>query len=175
VLHADGGGETAEEKTSGLEDSPEAAQHGFKVLVVAREVENGAAEDEVDEGVLEGQCLDGLDAEVRRRKSGREGCGERACGVDRSGILVYAEDLASLAQKVDEIAPEAAARIEDTHSGMDAATEKLIEEVDINGAELLLKRRHGGLADDTGAAMTTKAQRLLYDGRRHASERNIYV
>ena len=142
MLHADGGGEAAEEKTSGLEDSPEVTQHGVEVLVVAREVENGATEDEVGKGVGKRQGLDGLDAEVGLRKSGRERGGESACGVDRSGVLVYAEDLVSLAQEVDEVAPEAAARIEDTHSGMDAATEKLIEEVDIDGTELLLKRRH---------------------------------
>ena len=37
---------------------------------------------------------------------------------------------------------EPAAGVEDTHSGPDAATEKLIEEIDVYVVELFLKGRH---------------------------------
>ena len=47
VRHSDGGGEAAEEETAGLQDSPEALQHGVEVCVVAGEVEDGVAENDV--------------------------------------------------------------------------------------------------------------------------------
>lgn len=54
VRHADGGGEAAEEETARFQDSPEALQHGVEVVVVAGEVEDGVAENDVEGGVGEG-------------------------------------------------------------------------------------------------------------------------
>ena len=53
VRHADGGGKAAEEKAAGLEHAPEAMQHGVEVGIVAGEVEDGVAEDDVEGGVGE--------------------------------------------------------------------------------------------------------------------------
>jgi hypothetical protein len=143
VWHADGGGETAEEETAGLQDSPEALQHGVEVSVVAREVEDGVAEDDVEEGVGEGHGLDGFDAKVFGGEVGALRCRESAGLLDRRGVLIDGEDLVSLAQKIDEVAAGAGACVEDTHAGCDVAAEELIEEVDVDGAELFLKGGHG--------------------------------
>ena len=67
VGHADGGGEAAEKEAVGLEDTPEIFEHGVEVCVVASEVEDGAAEDDVEGVVGVGDGLDGFDAEVFRR------------------------------------------------------------------------------------------------------------
>jgi hypothetical protein len=143
VLHADGGGETAEEETAGLKGFPCGAQHGFEVIVIAGEVEDSAQEDDVHEGLREGVGFDSFDAEVLCGKGGREGCGDPADVVDRRGIGVDAINLITLAEQVDEVAAGAAADIEDAHAGRDAGAEELIEEVDVDGAELFLKRGHG--------------------------------
>ena len=143
VLHADGGGEAAEEEAAGFEDSPDIAQHSGEVLVVAREVEHGAAEHDVGEGVWEGHGFDGLDAEVVGRERRCEQGGEGADALDGNRVFVYAEDFASLAQKIDEVAAEAAARVDDAHARGYVAAQKLIEEVDVDSAELLLKGGDG--------------------------------
>ena len=49
---------------------------------------------------------------------------------------VDAEDVVAVPEEVDEIAPAAAAGIDDTHAGRDSSTQELIEEVDVDLAEL---------------------------------------
>jgi hypothetical protein len=56
--------------------------------------------------------------------------------------VIGAEDLVAFAEEVDEIAPGAAARVEDSHAGHDVVAKDLIEEVDVDLAELLLEGGH---------------------------------
>jgi len=56
-------------------------------------------------------------------------------------IRIDGERFATLAKQVDEIPPEAAAGVEHPHSWRDVSAQNLIEEVDVNLAELFLKRR----------------------------------
>lgn len=86
--------------------------------------------------------MDRFDAKVFGRKSGAQRCGESAGLLDRGGVLIDGEDLVSLAQKIDEVAAGAAACVEDSHAGCDVFAEELIEDVDVDGAELRLKGRH---------------------------------
>ncbi len=174
VLHANGGGEAAEEEAAGFQDSPDVAEHGCEVLVVAREVEHGTAEHDVGEGVREGHRFDGLDAEVVWRNGRGQRCGEGADALDGSRVFIDAEDLVSLAQKVDEVATEATAGIEDAHAGRYAAALELIEEVDVDGAELFLKRGHRWHRNHTGLCSVvlcrhggeaTKMEEALLTGR----------
>src|SRR5271157_2495686 len=65
VFDSDGRGQAAEEQPSWFQNSPGPAQHRFKMIVGMREVEDGAAEDDIRESVWEGGFFDGLDAEVR--------------------------------------------------------------------------------------------------------------
>ncbi len=143
VGHADGGGEPAEEKATGLQDAPEVVQHGVEVCVVAGEVEDGAADDEIEGSVGVGDGLDGFDAEVFRGEMGSEGGGESAGLRDCFGILIGGEDLVAFAEQVDEIAAGAASGVEDSHAGHDVAAKDLVEEVDVDLAELLVEGGHG--------------------------------
>jgi len=142
VGHADGGGEAAEEEAAGPENAPEVVEHGVEVSVVAGEVEDGAADDEVEGIGWVGDGLDGFDAEVAGREVRGEGSGESAGLGDGVGILVGGEDLVAFAEEVDEIASGTAAGIEDTHAGHDVAAQDLVEEVDVDLAELLLEGGH---------------------------------
>jgi len=57
--------------------------------------------------------------------------------------LASAPKISHPSEEIHKIATEAAASIEDTHPWADISPEKLVEQVDVNWAELLLKRRHG--------------------------------
>ena len=65
------------------------------------------------------------------------------------GSASAAEDLVAFPKKIHQVAPGAAARIHNPHAGSDAAAEQLIEQVDVDRAELLGKTAHR--ADAIGA------------------------
>ena len=90
-----------------------------------------------------GDGLDGFDAEVCRGEMRREGGDESAGLRDGFGVLIGGEDLVAFAEEVDEIAAGAASGVEDSHAGHDVAAKKLVEEVDVDLAELLLEGGHG--------------------------------
>jgi len=142
VGHADGGGEAAEEEAAGFEDAPETADHGVEVCVVAGEVEDRVAEDDVECGVGEGEGFDGFDAEVLGGEIGSERGGERAGLRNGFGVLVCGVDVVAFAEEVDEVAASTASGVEDAHAGRDVAAEELVEEIDVDVAELLLESGH---------------------------------
>jgi hypothetical protein len=142
VGHADGGGEPAEEQAVGFEDAPEIFEHRVEVRVVSCEVEDGAAEDEVEGIVGVGDGLDRFNAKVFCGEMGREGSDERTGLRNRFRILIGAEDLVAFAEEIDEVAAGAASGVEDSHAGHDVAAKKLVEEVDVDLAELLLEGGH---------------------------------
>jgi hypothetical protein len=86
VGHADGGGEPAEEEAAGPEDAPEVVEHGVEVCVVAGEVEDGAADDEVEGIGGVGDRVEGFDAEVVGWEVKGEGGDESAGLVMASGF-----------------------------------------------------------------------------------------
>ena len=90
VGHADGGGEAAEEKAAGFEDSPEAVEHGVEVGVVAGEVEDGAAVDDVEEA--SGKERDSRGS-TRKLSAGSRGRGRRRGrgSARRLGVLIVAK------------------------------------------------------------------------------------
>jgi hypothetical protein len=138
-VHADAGAEADEEQAAGLEDAPEFGEHGAEVVFVAGEVEDGGAEDGVSEGIREGHALDGGDLEVFRWQAGVERGGEIADVVDGFGVEVGGVDVAAFAEEMDEVAAVAAAGVDDAHAGSEIAAEDLVEDVDVDGAELILK------------------------------------
>jgi hypothetical protein len=113
------------------------------VRVVTGEVEDGAADDEVEGVVGVGDGLDGFDTEVFRREMRGEGGDESAGLRDGFGTLIGAEDLVAFAEEVDEIAAGTASGVEDSHAGHDVAAKELVEEVDVDLAELLVEGGHG--------------------------------
>ena len=137
VLDADRRSEAAKEETSGGENSPGGAKQSGEVCVVACKVEHGAADDQVGERVWERQCFDRLAMEIACGQIGSEDRGEVACACYRFRVFIGGEHFEALLQKVNEIAPATAAGVEDTHAGRDAATEYLVEEIDVDLSELL--------------------------------------
>jgi hypothetical protein len=113
------------------------------VCVVTGEVKDGAADDDVEGLVGVGEGLDGFDAEVFRGEVRGESGDESAGLRDGFGTLIGGEDLVAFAEEIDEIAAGAASGVEDSHARHDVAAKNLIEEVDVDRAELLLEGGHG--------------------------------
>ncbi len=78
-----------------------------------------------------------------RGRRGRQPRGELAHGVDRVGVLIDGVDLAASAQQIDEVAAPAAAGVEDTVARRDSAAQQLIEQIDVDPAELGLEIHRG--------------------------------
>ena len=108
---------------------------------VAREVQHRAADDDVHRCAFERHRIHRLYGESLREEVGREHRRLTSnCG-DGIRILVDAVDIHSGAEHEHQIASTAAARVEHTHSVADAPAQQLIEQVDVDVAELLVKRR----------------------------------
>ena len=114
----------------------------MKVLVIACEVEDGAADDYVGEIIRERHLFYEFNSKIVRGKSWRKLRGETTNLGDRSRVGVHAENLVSLSKQVDQVAPGSASGIEHAHSASNSATQELIEQIDVNLAELLLKVGH---------------------------------
>jgi hypothetical protein len=146
IFHSNGRREAAEKQAVRFQYPPSALQHGGKVIIIAREVEYGATNDHIGEMVREGHSFQRLRPEVVWRQR----WGETARGLHGPWVRVDAEDLVSRGKKVVKISTETAARIEDLHAGHDAAAQDLIEQVDIDLAELLSKGRQSAISGRCG-------------------------
>lgn len=138
-IHANAGAEAGEEQAAGAEDAPELREHGAELVFVAGEVQDRGAEHGVERCVGERQVLNGGDAEVFSGQAGVQRLGESADVVDTRGIGIDGEDPDAFAEQMDEVATVAAAGIENAHGGGEIAAQDLIEDVDIDGAELFLE------------------------------------
>src|SRR4051812_45476761 len=105
-------------------------------------MQDGAAEYHVGKRVRERHRLDRFHAKVVCRKGGGERCGQTAGGIDCLRVGVDAVNVVPLMEEVDKVASGTAGRVEDPHTRRDPSAEELIEEVDIDLAELLMKICH---------------------------------
>ena len=80
--------------------------------------------------------LDRFDAEVIGRERRIELGGECTDALHRGRILVGGGDVVAASEEVDEVATAAAAGIDDVHAGCDAPAQELVEQVDVDVAEL---------------------------------------
>ena len=100
--------------------------------VIRGEMQNGAADDEIGKGIRKGHPFDGFVTEVACRNVPRKAPNRRY----GAGIGIDAKDLVAILKKVSQISAGAAAGVEDSRAGRNAAAEELIEEVDVDLAEL---------------------------------------
>jgi hypothetical protein len=130
-FHADVRCEAAEKKAAWFQDAPGALEHVVKMGIVAGEVEDCATEDDVGEMVGERMGFEGLGTEPAGRERG-----------NRAGIGIHTMDVVVFAEEIGEVAAGATAGIEDTHARVDSAAKQLVEEINIDGAELLAQAGH---------------------------------
>jgi len=115
-------------------------QHSSEMIVVAGKVKHGAAQHYVREVVRKGHHFYGFYTKIvgrkRRRKRGRQAARVFHC----LPIHVRPEYFVSVSQQVNQVTARAAPCLEDPPSRRDPAAQKLVEQVNIDLAELLLKR-----------------------------------
>jgi hypothetical protein len=104
-------------------------------------VQHRAADYYIGDTVFERHLFERLGAEILRWQPR----GEAADLGDGARVGIGAENFVTLPKEIYQIAAGAAARVKDLHSRAYAAFEKLVEEVDIDRAELFLKIRHYSL------------------------------
>ena len=84
-------------------------------------------------------------ASARKLPGGRLGASaaaRRRTSSSSPSVPIHTKRFVALTQKINQVPAETAARIQYSHPGCDATSQKLIEEVDVNFAELLLKIGH---------------------------------
>ena len=74
-------------------------------------------------------------------KAGAQRSSQASNAFDGARIAVGAENFVACAQQIDEVAAGAAAGIQDSHARGDAAAQQLIEQIDVDRAELFLESR----------------------------------
>src|SRR6185436_2824297 len=94
-------------------------------------------------GIVERHMFDRFDSKILSRKRGRERAREVADVLDGVRVRIRSINFVPFAQEIDKVAAGTASGIQDSHSGRDAAFQKLVEKIDVDLAELLLKRGRG--------------------------------
>jgi hypothetical protein len=118
-------------------------QHVLKLSVIAGKVEHCTTNREVGKAGGKRYGLDRLHSKVLRRQVRRQHCRHTAEVGHAAGIQIHAKHLVSLAQEIDQVPAGATARIQNPHTRNDAASQQLIEEVDVDVTELLAKVGRG--------------------------------
>ena len=137
-VHSNFGTQAAEEHAARLQYSPQLRQHRAEVPVIASKVKHGIAEHHIRKPVGKRHIVERAHLEVLREQSGLKRGGQLADVLHARGILVDREDLATFAQQVNEVAPVSASGVKHAHAGLNVAAQDLIEDIDIDLAELLL-------------------------------------
>src|SRR5206468_3151184 len=125
-----------EKEAARLEHAPHVAHHGPPLLLVAGKVEHCAADDDVEVAVGKRHLFDHADAELIGWHPPGDVAGELSHGRDGHFTFVERGDVEAATKEVVEIAPMTAACVEDPHVDSDAAAQQLIEEIDVDFAEL---------------------------------------
>jgi hypothetical protein len=101
-------------------------------------VEHGIAKHDVGDSIRKGHLLDEPDLKVLRWQSGGERGRELTHVVNGLWIGIERKHLTAFAKQVDEIPPIAASGVEHDHAGGNVPAQDLIEDVNIDLAELFL-------------------------------------
>jgi ketosteroid isomerase-like protein len=116
--------------------------HGVKMIVVARKMQHGAAENAVGKVVWKGHSLYRLQTEVTVRERRMKLCGERPDVLDGLRVGVRAKNLETLLQQIHEVPARATPCIENPHAGRNASAKDLIKDINVDETELFLQTGH---------------------------------
>ncbi len=109
------------------------------VRLVSGKVEHRAGDHDVKGLVAKTHLFNSVDAKVVRRQMRRELRGQRSNLCDCLRRLIDAARIESAPEKIDEIAAAATAGIKHPHLGRDSTLEELVEQINVDAAELFLE------------------------------------
>ena len=135
-LESDGRGEPREEQPVGREHAPHLLEHAAEMRGIGREMQDGAADHGVHAVVFPRKVVELGHLEILRRQPRRKGRGECSNARDGGAFPIDAEAGEAVAEKVDQIASIARAGVHHSGAAVEAALQNLIEEVDVDLAEL---------------------------------------
>jgi len=119
-------------------------------------VQHGIAKHDIGCRVRKRHLLDLAHLEVSRRQASSKRRRQPADVLDGFGILVECEHLAAFPQQVDEVAPIATTSVENRTARLNVAAQNLVEDVDIDLAELFLDAQRG--AHGNAATLSSPGQ-----------------
>ncbi len=118
------------------------------MCVVAREMQDRAADRDVGKRIGERHSFDGLHSKIVPRERGRERPSHLTHSFHRAWIGIHSENLVTFLQKINQITPVATACVADPHPWRDPSPEQLIKEVNVDLSELALKIMHRATTRD---------------------------
>ncbi len=145
-LDADAGGKACKEYPTRLEHAPDLPHHALPLLLIAGKVQHGTTDHRAEAAVGKREAFDMLHAKSILRQIWRKPLGKRPHPRYRSRRGVDTIQIEAIAQKVDEVATVATACIEQRSVRSKTPLQKLIEKIDIDVAERLLKGDCRGLS-----------------------------
>ena len=101
-------------------------------------MEYGVANHHIGKFAREWHFLNETHFEIFRGQLGSERCSELANVLDSLGVSVHCKYFAALAKQVHKVSAIAAAGVEHAHALVDISAEDLIEDVNVDLAELVL-------------------------------------
>ena len=118
-------------------------KHRHELGVIAREMQDRAADDDVGKAFRERERLEWLDTEIFCRELWGVPCGQAVNLGNGIGVLVRPERLVAGAKEIDQVAAVAATGVEHGIARGDATAERLVEQIDVELTELIRQISHG--------------------------------
>ena len=110
--------------------------HGFEVPFIVSEVEDRAADDEIEVAVRERKITQVARLEVALREPWLKLLRQGLDSLDVSRIRVDSKDIRPATHEVVRVSPGSASGVQYPHFGGEAPTEELVEQIDVDPPEL---------------------------------------
>ncbi len=110
--------------------------HGFEVPFIVSEVEDRAADDEIEVAVREWKITQVARLEVALREPWLEFVRQGLDSLDVSRIRVDSKYIRPATHEVVRVSPGSASGVQHPHFGGEAPTEELVEQIDVDPPEL---------------------------------------
>ena len=155
TLEADARRQPGKEQAPWRKDAPHLPERRPEVPLVTREMQDGAADDGVGRAVVPRKGVEWAAVNLTCRQRGVQGRDELAHRANRRGVGINRTNVEAMPQEERKVPSPAAACVEHPPPTIESSAKKLIEQVDVDLAELRAQgdglggpiRRHCG--DDT--------------------------
>jgi hypothetical protein len=136
TLEADTRRQSSEEQAAWRQHAPHFFEHRGELALASCEVQNGTADDRVRRAVLPRKGIERTAMNLVRRQRRVQGCDELAHRANRRGVRVHGPHLEAVSQEERKITSRAAAGVQHAPATVESSTKELVEQVDVDLAEL---------------------------------------
>ena len=136
TLEADTRRQPGEKQAPWRNDTPHLPERRPEVPLVTREMQDGAADDGVGRAVFPRKGVERAAMNLIRRQRGLQGRGELAHRANRRGVGIDCTYVEAMLQEERKVPSPAAACVQHPPAMIESSAKKLIEQVDVDLAEL---------------------------------------